>query len=348
MEEEQTILESHPSDALQPPTDAPEIERGDWLPLPDADPVVEYLVAHHWDQPQAPAGWQVGRLSEAARVYRETATGWSVLAKFYATKTSSAAKYARREFQCTRQARRAGLAEDPIRAHRPLSVWRGVLFLEYVDGLALEDVIAVRRGRPGMLSACLEQTARLLATLHTHGLHPDAPSKFSSSAARARKVIGDLARWGILEEDLIVQEGLHRAIDRWEANPAMSAYIPSLTHGDTTTANFIFPWQGGVVAVDWERLYVADPASDVGLLMAELSHSLTQQGGSIAEAQVFVRLLEEAYRGALPSDWDADVLLERACFYRAWSKLRIARNGWVSRLDRTALVAQALALLAHC
>ncbi len=346
MDEQNITLESQSLDPLQPP-DAPEIEQGDWLPLPQTDPVVEYLVEQHWDQPQPPVGWQAGRLSDAARVYRETASGWSVIAKFYTAKTSSAIKYARREFQCTQRVQKAGLAEGPIRAHRPLSVWRGVLFLEYIDGLALEDVIAVRRGRPGLLRASLEFTAQLLAHLHAHGLHPDAPPKPSSSAKYARKVVGDLARWGILEDDLVVQQGLHRAIDRWEANPVMGDYIPTLTHGDTTTANFIFPWEGGVVAIDWERLYVDDPASDLGLLMAELVHSLNQQGGSIAEAQVFVQRLVDAYQQALPPDWDVDALLERARFFRALSKLRIARNGWVSRLDRTALVAQALALLSY-
>ena len=41
-------------------------------------------------------------------------------------------------------------------------------------------------------------------------------------------------------------------------------------------------------------------------------------------------------------------LRERAVFFRATSTLRIARNGWLSRLERTALVAEALALLALC
>jgi len=49
----------------------------------------------------------------------------------------------------------------------------------------------------------------------------------------------------------------------------------------------------------------------------------------------------------LPEGWDGDSVINRARFYRASSTLRIARNGWVSRLDRTALVAQAMALLAQ-
>jgi hypothetical protein len=42
----------------------------------------------------------------------------------------------------------------------------------------------------------------------------------------------------------------------------------------------------------------------------------------------------------------AAAVVSRASFYHASSALRIARNGWVSRLDRMGLVAQAMVLLA--
>jgi hypothetical protein len=52
-----------------------------------------------------------------------------------------------------------------------------------------------------------------------------------------------------------------------------------------------------------------------------------------------------SYLERLPSSWDAAALRRRAVFFEADSTLRIARNGWLSRLTRTALVARALALL---
>jgi hypothetical protein len=67
----------------------------------------------------------------------------------------------------------------------------------------------------------------------------------------------------------------------------------------------------------------------------------------VREAEPFIRHLVDAYRQGLPADWSADALIDRAIFYRASSTLRIARNGWISRLDRTALVAQAMGLLAQ-
>lgn len=359
------------TDPIEPPTDVPEIQRGDWLTLSAPDPVTEYLTVHHWDRLQSPVSWQVARLSRAAHVYRETSTGWAVVVKFYAVKTGDKAeRYASREFECTQRAQAAGLGEGDVRAVRPLATWGGALFLEYVDGLTLEDIIAVRRSRPGTLTPSLERVAQLLATLHTHGAQPDPSTSsgqsvrpdFQSSTAYARKLVRHLVRWGILESDPIVRDGLLRSIDRWAAYSGMEEFAPALTHGDATTSNFIFPWDvrepppappdraggsndGGVVAIDWERLYVADPAADLGRLMAEVSHSIKQHGGSVAEAVPVVQRLADAYCRASPACVDAEALLERARFYQASSTLRIARNGWVSRLDRMALVAQALVLL---
>jgi hypothetical protein len=333
-------------DLIEPPADVPEIQRGDWLALPLPDPVADYLVDQHWDQPTPPVSWEVARLSGAAYVYREMTAAWAVVVKFYTVKTGeSAQRYAGRELACTRRASAAGLAEGAVRAVRPLTVWRGALLLEYVDGLTLEDVIAVRRSRPGTLATSLEGAARLLATLHTRGSQPDASPEFQPAVSYAHELVGDLVRWGILESDPVVRDGLKRSIDAWAARSAMEGYLPALTHGDATTTNFIFPWTGEVVAVDWERLHVADAAADLGRLMAEVAHSIKQHGGSVAEAMPFVQRLAGAYSQALSDGTDVEALLERARFYQASSTLRIARNGWVSRLDRMGLVAQALVLL---
>jgi aminoglycoside phosphotransferase (APT) family kinase protein len=301
-----------------------------------------------WDHPERPVSWEVARLSQAAYIYRETSVGWAVVAKFYAVKAgSSASKYAARELDCIRQIQATNMAKGDARPIEPLGLWRGVLFLEYVDGLTLEDTVAVRRSQPGELSQALERAARFLAGLHAHSVQSDADPDFRSSVSYAHAVVDQLAKHGVLRDYPIASDGVARLIDRWAANPAMRDFLPSLTHGDATTSNFVFPRRGGVVVLDWERLYVADPASDVGRLMAEITHSINQHGGSVGEAEPFIQHMGDSYRHALPRDWNADALLERTRFYRASSTLRIARNGWVSRLDRTALVAQAMALLAN-
>jgi aminoglycoside phosphotransferase (APT) family kinase protein len=292
--------------------------------------------------------WEVARLSQTAYIYQETSIGWAVVAKFYAAKAGpSADKYAARELDCIRQVQATNTAKGDVRTIEPLGLWRGVLFLEYVDGLTLEDTIAVRRSQPGELSKALKRVARFLAGLHVHSLQPDAEPDFRSSVSYAHEVVDQLAKHGVLQDQPIACDGIARLIDRWAANPAMEGFVPSLIHGDATTTNFVFPKRGGVVVIDWERLHVADPASDVGRLMAETTHSINQHGGSVGEAEPFVQHMVDTYRRALPADWNAEALVARTRFYRASSTLRIARNGWVSRLDRTALVAQAMALLVH-
>lgn len=332
---------------IHPPADVAEIQRGNWLTLPNDDPVVIYLAEKHWDRSEQPISWEVARLSQAAYIYREKSTGWAVVVKFYVVKTGSeATDYARREMECNQQALEAGLETGEARAVRPLALWRGGLFLEYVDGLTLESVIAVRSSRPGTLTPSLEYTAKVLAKLHTQGHRPDALPDFKAAIRYAHKVADQLAKYGVLKDDPMTQEGLAHLIDRWAERPEMEDFRPTITHGDATTTNFVFPNAGSVVAIDWERLEVADPASDLGRLMAEVGHSINQHGGTMIEAESFVQHLADTYSQALPPDEGPEALVKRARFYRASSTLRIARNGWVSRLDRTALVAQAMALLA--
>ena len=125
----------------------------------------------------------------------------------------------------------------------------------------------------------------------------------------------------------------------------MGDYAPVPMHGDTTTSNFVYPWQGGIVAIDWERAGYADPAFDLGRLQAEIAHSIDHHGGDMAEAAAFGEYVQEVYGKSLSTTSSLDALLRRARFYQAASSLRIARNGWVPRKDRLRLVGQAFALL---
>jgi len=331
---------------LEPPADVPEVQRGDWFDIAPGDPLVAYLAARHPSELRGPLSWKAARLSQAAYIYQETNSRWRVVAKFYAPKTrSSAQKHARQELKWTQRARQAGLGDGPARAVRPLECWRGVLFLEYVPGLSLEDTIAVRRSQPGALTQRLEQVGGLLATLHTRGTRPDTVPDFEAEVAYALEVVDELAQHGVLQQDPVAGDGLLHLIEQWRTKAGMKHFTPSLIHGDATTTNFVFPTPDQVVAIDWERLGVADPAADLGRLMAEVSYSVSQHGGSVAEAIPFVQHLATTYRQALPDDKDPASLLERARFYQASSTLRIARNGWISRLGRISLVTQAFALL---
>jgi aminoglycoside phosphotransferase len=336
-----------PADLLAPPEALESLARGRWLTMPPDDPVVSHIRSQLWDGAARSPLWQAARLSHAVYLYHEVGTGWTVIAKYYTVKTGrDATHHAERERERLEQAAGAGLSVGPLRAVRFLSLWRGILFQEYIDGLTLEDLIAVRATRPGALESGLGRIAHLLATLHTCGQQPDRAPDFGPALSYAHKMVDELARWGVLEGNEIVRDGLRSLIDRWDGRSAMHSFVPSLVHGDATSSNFIFPAPDKVVAIDWERLWITDPAYDLGRLMAEISHSITRWGGDESEARTYTALFAEAYRNAPAAAADDQDILDRAAFFQASSALRIARNGWVSRLDRMGLVAQAMALLA--
>ncbi|HET90599.1 MAG TPA: aminoglycoside phosphotransferase family protein [Chloroflexi bacterium] len=330
---------------LQPPAELAVDWSCDWIPLSLSDPVVEHITQNYWSQPVG--AWEAVRFSKAVYLYREMGSGYAVIAKFYQPKTgASAQKHAHQEMRYIEQVRAAGLSGEGGRAIRALGTWRGILFLEYVEGLTLADVIAVRQSRPGSLMASLTHVAGLLARLHTAGEQSDARSDFEPALGETLEYVAELVAHGVLNDEPTVADGLRRLIERWGERPAMACFTPALVHGDATTTNFVFPGQDGVVVIDWERLHTADPAFDLGRLAAELVHSVRRQGGRGAETAFLVRHFLQSYHQASPADGDADELNERVCFYQASSLLRIARNGWVPLLERMALVAQAMALLA--
>jgi hypothetical protein len=149
----------------------------------------------------------------------------------------------------------------------------------------------------------------------------------------------------VLQGNRVVVDAFQRLIERWAVDPGMIDYIPTFIHGDATTSHFVISKYGGIFAVNWKRLRTADPASELGRLFAEVAHNIQQYGGDYQEAEQLLQFITRAYCQRLPSGWGGEALLHRARFYQASSTLRIARNGWLLPLQRTALVAQALALL---
>jgi len=337
---------SQVNELISPP-DVDERHWGDWFSVSQDSPLVEYLSNKLWPHKEKPLSWEGARLSGAACLYREVSTKWTVFAKHYKVKTGEKAlKYSEREFKSTVEARSAGLAIGNIQAVKPLGCFRGVLFLEYSDGLTLEDAIAVRRSRPGVLIKNLEYTAKLLATLHSNSIQHELSGNFTDSIHNIHGIIDNLYKYGVLKEEPLIYDGLITVVERWKEKEFMKNFTPTFIHGDATTSNFIFPWSGGIIAVDWERFYRGDPAGDTGRLVAEISHSITRHGGTQEEAIPCVRCFEDTYCRALPEGWNKDELRKRLPFYQALSTLRIARNGWLPRLERMTLVTRAALLLA--
>lgn len=338
--------------AVQPPIPPGPEYLYDWWPAVAADHALGRIAATLWDGEDLPATWECARLSKAAFVYRETASGRRYLAKFYAAKTpASPERHGERELAANRAALAAGLAGGPIRACRVFDAWRGVLFLEYIDGLTLDDLIAIRRDRPGTLGPALEAAAGLLARLHVtaRGQRPVIDGWEPSTRValdEARGFVDDLARSSVLSGEAVIAAGLRRRLDAWSERSSLTDFGPTLIHGDATTTNFVFPSAAGVVAIDWERLALGDPADDLGRLAAEVAAGIRSHGGPAEEAEATVGRILTAYGAAAGAGRVDEPFAERFRFHRASSTLRIARNGWLPQTDRLRLVAQASALLA--
>ncbi len=110
----------------------------DWFSIPDPDPVTDHLSEILWNQRISPKNWQAARLSTAADIFREKATGWKIVAKFYMPKTGkNALRLSEREYQRTQLAWECLNSDQDLRSVQPLGVWGGVLFLEFINGLTL-------------------------------------------------------------------------------------------------------------------------------------------------------------------------------------------------------------------
>jgi hypothetical protein len=213
---------------LEPQISAQAGERGTWFPAPPTDPVAGYIADHLWERLEPAQAWQVTPLLGAAYLYRETTTDWKIVAKFFVVKMGQEAqKWAEQELGCTQKARSLGLDGDRTRALRAHAAWRGVLFLEYVDGLTLQNMIAIRNSRLGEPRHSLAAVVHLLATLHHHGGEPSAQPDFASAADHERSLVAALHESGVLRHNPVVRDGALRLIDRWAVRPEMKDFEPA-------------------------------------------------------------------------------------------------------------------------
>ena len=341
------VIRDLPNTLLKPPAATDEKNR-DWFSIPVSDQVTEHITAILWNQEIPPENWQAARLSAAAYIYREKTTNWKVVAKFYTSKTGNdVVRHSENEFQATQRAWEYLDSDQYFRSVQPLGVWGGVLFLEFLNGLTLEDKIAIRQSQPGELISSLNNAGKLLSRLHNVNNQKRSTSDFGLAADYSYKLIDNLAKHGVLQGQPDVQCGLIRLIEKWANSRLMWDFLPTLNHGDATTTNLILPPEGGAVAIDWERSEFADPAADLGRLMAEVAHSVNQFGGDFSEGVFFAAALAAAYCKEVNSKTNLDNLMRRSRFYQAASTLRIARNGWLHQKDRLALVLQAFSLLSR-
>ncbi len=214
------------------------------------------------------------------------------------------------------------------------------LVLAAVPGPDLDRAIAraCHHGESAQLYHCLGKMAGLLAVFHTRAL-PQQPVSSPPALKYFDKLQRQLQDLGLLTSE--EAQGLQGENAAWEERLGRFPDCLVLVHGDATPTNFLFP-DGRVVALDLERLRLADRLWDLSWVAGELKHAWGWRTGRMDGAEPAIGHFFATYMAALP----ADAALRRRIFainpfYMAMAELRIARNPYLPWEHRRALVAEA-------
>jgi aminoglycoside phosphotransferase (APT) family kinase protein len=205
-----------------------------------------------------------------------------------------------------------GLVLAPVVAHAP---HRAVVVQEHLPGRPL--VVDLGRSRPATQVDDLRRAARAVAALH----------RLSVPAGRRRPVEAELRRFvtrstGIRDVDHATGDRLLDLAHRLLALPRPGHQI-SLVHGDCKPSQFLVQEQA-VALLDLDHCGLADPAYDVGNLLATLrQHAVQRTPAALETALRLGDEFAEAYLQAAPQTRPAE-LWARIDFYAAVALTRKA------------------------
>ncbi len=220
------------------------------------------------------------------------------------------------------------------------------LLLEHVPGADLDQYLAKAAHPDGLMILCdrLEKLAGLLAFFHSRPLTPKPVSprpvlQYSHKLQRQLQAAGLLSQGELaaLREELLA----------WEILLAKYSDYQVLVHGDATPTNFLFP-DGRAVALDLERLRMADRLFDLSWVAGEIKHAWGWRFQDFYGSEAPIRHFFQVYSNVLPADGELTQRIFRLNpFYMALAELRIARNAYLSWDYRRALIDEALRCLTY-
>lgn len=186
---------------------------------------------------------------------------------------------------------------EPCPVVRPLRYFaqERAFVLPWVDGLSMAEAIA--RGRTDLVQHAIGELPRVLARLHATPVVPEAataPERMLELAA-AHWEQDYPRRFGEARRTVIepLLQSLRAALARLD--PA----APALIHGDTGPGNFLFDgsqWR----MLDLDTFGYADPAYDVGYLLAKLENHCLAQPVLAPHAAALMHTLRAACLQAAP------------------------------------------------
>jgi aminoglycoside phosphotransferase len=283
--------------------------------------------------------------------YEERHSRAQVVGKFFVSAGHQSAEANQRmsqEFDNLRLLRGYGLAGHPHLVVRPLgtNAWlNSILVEEYAQGVPLSAFVnqAIHQGQSQPLFEKLTALAYFLATLHNrtaNGLGVD----FHQDCAYLGRLVRKLQTKQVI--GTWAADELFWLGDCWREKPRMWEDNQVLVHGDATPSNLLFGRGLGVIAIDLERMKRADRTFDLGRIAGELQHYFLQATGTKHGAEPFIGHFIWEYACHFPDRGRAfRSITGRLPFQMALTLLRIARNSWVSPLQRCRLVEEAKNIL---
>jgi aminoglycoside phosphotransferase (APT) family kinase protein len=137
-------------------------------------------------------------------------------------------------------------------------------------------------------------------------------------------------------------ENFHRLKEQWRGKEFMWEDNQVLVHGDMTPTNVLFGDGLWVIAIDLERMKIADRVFDVGRVVAEIKHFFMQYAGNKWLAEPFIGHFLWEYACHFPDRERAfRSLVRRVPFHMGITLLRIARNSWITGAYRRQLLDEA-------
>lgn len=281
-------------------------------------------------------------------LYEDRRSQARIIGKFFNGITGrspeAAVHHMEREFNNLHHLRNLGFTGYPHYIARPLGCNASLdcmLVEEFCYGKTLSSFIlkAIGEGDREPLFQKLTALAYFLAAMHNRTATGDRVD-VNRDCSYFDRIMDQLKKWGYIGWN--EAEEFHQLKERWREKGFMWEDNQVLVHGDVTPANVLFGDGLWVIAIDLERMKLADRVFDVGRVAAELKHFFMQYAGNKSLAEPFIGHFLWEYACHFPDrDSAFRSITRRIPFHMGMTLLRIARNSWISGNYRRQLLNEA-------
>jgi aminoglycoside phosphotransferase (APT) family kinase protein len=279
---------------------------------------------------------------------KDDKSGREFVLKSFAERSGSSGRpeqYLDNEYDCLKHIRKIGVDGRHWQVARPICRDRKALFLveKKADGKPLDHrLLKEITGTDRWLKEKLDLLAGFFASLHRKTATRQRVNVSSILKELQRHATQSHRAGGLGIGELHEARSLAR---RWCDSPSIRHATRSLTHGDATTANFIYKGDH-LTVIDLERSKCRDPVYDLGMMAGELFGAALSAASNPYVADRYIHRLYWKYAGNFEDRHGIfSHLTARNPFYMANSLLRMSRNDYFSEEHRRKLAFYALECL---